>query len=49
VHETRRLVREERLGAEWAVRRTLDGIHATFAGLEDAFFRDRGSDVDCLG
>lgn len=49
VGETRRLIREECLGAEWAVRRTLDGIHAAFAGLEDAYFRDRSSDVDALG
>jgi phosphoenolpyruvate-protein phosphotransferase (PTS system enzyme I) len=49
VGATRGLIREECLGAEWAVRRTLDDIHAAFAGLEDAYFRSRSTDVDALG
>src|SRR4030095_16790751 len=47
--ETPRRIREECLGAEWAVRGIVDGIHAVFAVLEAAYFRDRSTDVDALG
>jgi phosphoenolpyruvate-protein phosphotransferase (PTS system enzyme I) len=49
VEEARRLVREEHVGGEWAVRRTLDRLRAAFAALADPYFRERGSDVEALG
>jgi phosphoenolpyruvate-protein phosphotransferase (PTS system enzyme I) len=49
VEPVRRLIREECLGAEWAVRSTLDLIRAIFAGVEDRYFRDRVGDVDAIG
>src|SRR4030095_11928340 len=35
VEETRRIVREERVGSEWAVRRALDQIQMVLARIED--------------
>jgi phosphotransferase system enzyme I (PtsI) len=49
IDEVRRLIREQQLGAEWAVRRTLDLIRAVFAQLEDLYFRERVGDVDAVG
>ena len=47
--ETRRMIEEEALAAEWALTRALDHIRATFAGLPDPFFRARGADFDAVG
>jgi phosphotransferase system enzyme I (PtsI) len=44
--ETRRLINDECLAAEWAVTRALEQIRATFAQLDDAYFRERASDFD---
>jgi phosphoenolpyruvate-protein phosphotransferase (PTS system enzyme I) len=49
VEETRRLVREEGVSAEWAVRRALDQIQQVLSRVEDPYFRDRRSDVDMVG
>jgi phosphoenolpyruvate-protein phosphotransferase (PTS system enzyme I) len=49
VEETRKLVREERISPEWAVRRALDQIQAVLSRIEDPYFRDRRSDVDMVG
>jgi phosphoenolpyruvate-protein phosphotransferase (PTS system enzyme I) len=49
VEETRRIVREERVGAECGVRRALDQIQAVLSRIEDPYFRDRRSDVDMVG
>ena len=43
-----RLVREERLNAEAAVRRTVDQARAQFARLHDPYFRERVRDFDDL-
>lgn len=46
--EIPRMIREERVGAAWAVRRTIDALSARFAALADPYFRERGSDVDAI-
>ena len=43
-----RLVREERLNAEAAVRRTVDQARAQFARMNDPYFRERVRDFDDL-
>src|SRR5881394_2333469 len=43
------LIRDERLAAEAAVRRVVDGIVATFDAMDDAYLRERGSDVEAVG
>lgn len=45
----KKLVREERLNAEWALRRTVERIRQMFEGLAQDYFRERGSDVDFVG
>ena len=44
--EARRLVEGECFGAEWAVTRALEQIRATFARLDDPYFRDRAADFE---
>jgi len=47
--EIPRLIRRERIAAEWAVRRIVDGLRAAFAALAEPYFRERGSDVEAVG
>ena len=49
VDPTRRRIREERVNAEWALRRTVEEIKAIFDAIEDGYFRERRSDVDFVG
>jgi phosphotransferase system enzyme I (PtsI) len=49
VEETRRLVREELVSVEWAVRTATDQIQAAFLRIQDPYFRDRRSDIDMVG
>lgn len=44
--EARRLVNEERFAAEWAVTLALERIRATFARLDDPYFRARVADFE---
>jgi phosphoenolpyruvate-protein phosphotransferase (PTS system enzyme I) len=47
--ETRRMIADEALAAEWAVTRAMDRVRTTFAGLPDPFFRARGADFEAVG
>ncbi len=47
--ETRRMIADEALAAEWAVTRAMEHIRATFAALPDPFFRARGADFEAVG
>jgi phosphotransferase system enzyme I (PtsI) len=47
--ESRRLILEECLAAEWAVTRALDGVRAVFLRLQDPYFRERGGDFEAVG
>ena len=49
VEETRRIVRQDLVGAEWAVRQALDQIQTVLSRIEDPYFRDRRSDIDMVG
>src|SRR6185369_738662 len=46
---TKRRIREERVNAEWALRRTVEDIKAVFDAIEEGYFRERRSDVDFVG
>ena len=48
VDESRRLVREERVNVEWAVKRAIRKIKGAF-DPDDEFFRERRSDVEYVG
>jgi len=47
--ETRRMIGDEALAAEWAVTRAMEHVRATFAVLPDPFFRARGADFEAVG
>jgi phosphoenolpyruvate-protein phosphotransferase (PTS system enzyme I) len=49
VERARKLIRDEKTAAEWAVRKALDQIQAVFEKIEDPYFRDRKSDVALVG
>jgi phosphotransferase system enzyme I (PtsI) len=49
VERARRLIRDDKAAAEWAVRTALDQIQAVFERIEDPYFRDRKSDVALVG
>ncbi|HEY6105288.1 MAG TPA: phosphoenolpyruvate-utilizing N-terminal domain-containing protein, partial [Anaeromyxobacteraceae bacterium] len=49
VDEARRLVSEERVNAEWAVKRAIRKIKGAFAGDADEYFKERRADVDYVG
>jgi phosphotransferase system enzyme I (PtsI) len=49
VERARRIIREEKVSADWAVRRALDQIQAVFDRIEDPYFRDRRSDIALVG
>ena len=44
-----KLVRDERLNAEWAVKRVVRKIKAAFSDAADEYFKERGADVDFVG
>ncbi len=47
--ETRRMIGDEALAAEWAVTRAMEHVRVTFAALPDPFFRARGADFEAVG
>jgi phosphotransferase system enzyme I (PtsI) len=49
VFEAQRLIREERLNAEWAVKRAVRKIKSAFHEQADEYFKERRADVDFVG
>jgi phosphotransferase system enzyme I (PtsI) len=49
VGPTRQRIREERVNAEWALRRTVEEIKSVFDSIEEDYFRERRSDIDFVG
>jgi phosphotransferase system enzyme I (PtsI) len=49
VEPTRRRIREEKINAEWALRKTVEEIKNVFDAIEEDYFRERRSDVDFVG
>ncbi|MBL4635777.1 MAG: phosphoenolpyruvate--protein phosphotransferase [Kofleriaceae bacterium] len=49
VKNTLNSIRDELINAEWALRNSVEQIKAVFDGIEDDYFRERGSDVDFVG
>jgi phosphoenolpyruvate-protein phosphotransferase (PTS system enzyme I) len=46
---TRRRIRDEKVNAEWALRRTVEEIKTVFDAIEEDYFRERRSDIDFVG
>jgi phosphoenolpyruvate-protein phosphotransferase (PTS system enzyme I) len=49
VTEARRLISEDRVNAEWAVRRAIRKIKAAFNDIADEYFKERRADVEFVG
>lgn len=49
VDPTRRRIRDEKVNAEWALRRTVEEIKTVFDAIEEDYFRERRSDIDFVG
>ncbi len=49
VGDTISIIRQERINAEGALKRTLDKFRAVFDSIEDEYLRERRSDVDSVG
>jgi phosphotransferase system enzyme I (PtsI) len=49
VDETVQVIRKELVNAEWALKRTVEGIKAAFDAIDDDYFRERRSDIDFVG
>jgi len=49
VLEAQRLIREERINAEWAVKRVVRKIKGAFSDAADEYFKERRADVDFVG
>jgi phosphotransferase system enzyme I (PtsI) len=49
VLEAQRLIREERLNAEWAVKRAIRKIKGAFHEQADEYFKERRADIDFVG
>ena len=49
VLEAQKLIREERINAEWAVKRAVRRIKGAFSDAADEYFKERRADVDFVG
>ncbi|MCA1663790.1 MAG: phosphoenolpyruvate--protein phosphotransferase, partial [Myxococcales bacterium] len=49
VDPTRKRIAEEKVNAEWALRRTVEEIKTVFDAIEEDYFRERRSDIDFVG
>ncbi len=49
VLEAQRLIREDRINAEWAVKRAIRKIKSAFHEQADEYFKERRADVDYVG
>src|SRR5512142_2805592 len=49
VVEAQRLVAEEKVNAEWAVKRAIRKIKSAFSDVADEYFKERRADVDYVG
>ena len=49
VEPTRRRIQDDKVNAEWALRRTVEELKAVFDSIEVDYFRERRSDIDFVG
>jgi phosphotransferase system enzyme I (PtsI) len=49
VEEARRLIAEEHINAEWALRRVVKKLKGAFEDIEDDYFRERRADIEFVG
>jgi len=49
IAEVERVIKENRVNVEWAIRLVIDDIIAAFSSIEDEFFRERKVDIEDVG
>ncbi len=49
IARTEASIRDRLINAEWALREELEELKGAFAALDDAYFRERGNDLDQVG
>jgi phosphotransferase system enzyme I (PtsI) len=49
IEGTNRLIADEQVNAEWALRRKMDELKSALASLDDEYLRERAQDVDFVG
>jgi phosphotransferase system enzyme I (PtsI) len=47
--ETMERIQNEKINAEWAFRRVLDGLAEIFNNMQDEYLRERGRDINAVG
>lgn len=46
INDTVKFIREERVNAEWALNKVLEGLKEFFGRIDDEYFRERSSDIE---
>ena len=46
IDDTIKVIREEKINAEWALKKVLTGLMELFGNMEDEYFRERSSDIE---
>lgn len=49
VEETEKIIQQEHVNAEWALRRIIDNLSQTFDNLDNEYFKERKSDIAQVG
>lgn len=49
IHDTIKMIKEDMLNAEWALKVVLKDLSAFFSKIDDAYLRERGSDIEHIG
>lgn len=49
IDEARKLIRQEKINAEWAVRRVVRKLRAVFENMADEYLRERKADIGFIG
>ncbi len=47
--EAKKVIRQDRINAEWAVRRVIRKLKSVFENMEDEYFRERKADIGFVG
>ncbi len=49
INEAIKIVQQERVNAEWALRTVMSQFVSIFEGLEDSYLKERRSDIEHVG
>jgi phosphotransferase system enzyme I (PtsI) len=49
IEETEKIIRDDQVNAEWALRQVIDNLSQTFDNLDNEYFKERKSDITQVG